>query len=151
MFLIDGYNLLHAMARGRATTEARQGLVSLIEAYCRTGGYRARIVFDATGGMKRREERGPLEIRTVAQGRTADEEILDAVASTDDRTGYTVISNDLAIVKSAEKKGFKVMPCEDFARLITARPETPEKGDSASAGEVDYWMREFGLEDETET
>ncbi|HLF92423.1 MAG TPA: NYN domain-containing protein [Planctomycetota bacterium] len=147
MFLIDGYNLLHAMARGRATSEARQALVSLIESYCRAGGYRARIVFDATGGMKRREERGPLEVRSVPQGRTADEEILDALAATSDRTEYTVVSNDLALVKAAEKRGLKVLACEDFARLITARPEAPEKGDSAPAGEVDYWMKEFGLDE----
>ena len=147
MFLIDGYNLLHAAARGGATSEARQALVSLIESYCRAGGYRARIVFDATGGMKRREKRGPLEVRSVAQGRTADEEILDALAATSDRTEYTVVSNDLVLVKAAEKRGLTVLACEDFARLITARPEAPEKGDSASAGEVDYWMKEFGLDE----
>ncbi len=147
MFLIDGYNLLHAVARGRATSEARQALVSLIESYCRTGGYRARIVFDATGGMKRREERGPLEVRSVPQGRTADEEILDALAATSDRTEYTVVSNDLVLVKAAEKRGLKVLACEDFGRLITARAEPSEKGDSAPAGEVDYWMKEFGLDE----
>lgn len=147
MFLIDGYNLLHAMARGRATSEARDALITLIESWCRTGGTRARIVFDATRGMKRREERGGLEIRSVAQGRTADEEILEALAATGDRTEYTVVSNDLAIVKSAEKRQVQVLPCKDFARMITARSEAPEKGDSAPPGEVDYWMREFGLEE----
>ena len=147
MFLIDGYNLLHAAARGRATVEARQALTSLIEAYCRAGGYRARIVFDPTGGLKRREERGPLEIRSVPQGRTADEEILAALAATTDRTEYTLVSNDLALVKAAEKRQVQVLSCEDFGRLITARAEAPEKGDSAPAGEVDYWMKEFGLEE----
>jgi predicted RNA-binding protein with PIN domain len=147
VFLIDGYNLLHAVARGRATPEARVQLVSLIETWCRTGGYRARIVFDATGGMKRREERGGLEIRSVPQGRTADEEILEAVSRTEDRTEFTVVSNDLGIVKAAEKKGFKVLPCEDFARQVLQRPDAPEKSDSASGAEVDYWMREFGIEE----
>jgi predicted RNA-binding protein with PIN domain len=147
VFLIDGYNLLHAMAPGRATPDARGHLLALIEAYCRSGGYRGRIVFDATGGMKRREERGPLEVRSVAQGRTADEEILEAVSGTEDRTEYTVVSNDLAIVKAAERKGFTCLPCGDFARQILARPEAPEKADSASAAEVDYWMREFGIDE----
>lgn len=148
MFLIDGYNLLHALARGRATPDTRDHLLSLIEAWCRAGGYRARIVFDATGGMKRREERGPLEVRSVAQGRTADEEILGMLATSGDRTEYTVVSNDLSIVKGAEKRRVKALLCEEFGRLITARAEPPEKGDSASSGEVDYWMREFGLDDE---
>ena len=135
------------MARGRATSETRDRLIALIESWCRAGGYRVRIVFDATGGMKRREERGPLEVRSVAQGRTADEEILAALEATSDQTEYTVVSNDLAIVKAAEKKQIQVVPCEEFASRLLRPPEAPEKGDSASTGEVDYWMREFGLEE----
>ena len=138
MFLIDGYNLLHSFAREKTGGEARAKLVALIESYCVRGNYRARIG----------SEEGPVEVRNVPQGRTADEEILDAFNSTDDRTQYTVVSNDLAIVKAAGKKGFTVLPCEEFAKLITAMPEGPEKGDSASPGEVDYWMREFGLDDD---
>ncbi|HXX93272.1 MAG TPA: NYN domain-containing protein, partial [Planctomycetota bacterium] len=109
MFLIDGYNLLHALSPGRATPEARAQLVHRIEAHCRAGGYRARVVFDATGAMKRRETRGPVELRSVAQGRTADEEILDSLTRTADRTKYTVVSDDGAIVKEARKRGFEVL------------------------------------------
>jgi hypothetical protein len=32
--------------------------------------------------------------------------------------------------------------------MIASRPEAPEKKDSASPGEVDFWMKEFGLEEE---
>ena len=148
MFLIDGYNLLHSFARAKSGDEARSGLIALIQAWSEQGGYRARIVFDPTGGMKRNEVRGAIEIRNVPQGVTADEEILAALGSTGDRTQYTVVSNDLAIVKAAGKRGFTVIPCEEFARMISARPEGPEKADTASPGEVDYWMKEFGLEDQ---
>lgn len=148
MFLIDGYNLLHSFAREKTGNEARAKLVALVEAWCIQGNYRARIVFDPTGGMKRNDQRGPVEIRNVPQGCTADEEILAALQSTEDRTQYTVVSNDLAIVKAAGKKGFAVVACEEFAAQISKRAEAPEKGDSASAGEVDYWMKEFGLDDE---
>lgn len=148
MFLIDGYNLLHSFARARSGDEARARLVALVEAYCVRGNYRARIVFDPTGGMKRNDQRGPVEVRNVPQGRTADEEILAALQSSDDRTAYTVVSNDLSIVKAAEKKGFTVVPCEEFARSLSAKPEAPEKGEGAPPGEVDYWMKEFGLDDD---
>jgi predicted RNA-binding protein with PIN domain len=147
MFLIDGYNLLHSFTRGKSGEDARDGLIALIQGWCDRGGYRARIVFDPTGGMKRNDVRGAIEIRNVPQGVTADEEILAALGSTDDRTQYTVVSNDSAIVKAAGKKGFAVVPCEEFARMIATRPEGPEKADAASPGEVDYWMKEFGLED----
>ena len=149
MFLVDGYNLLHSFVREKTGGEARAKLVALIESYCVRCSYRARIVFDPTGGMKRNDRRGPLEIRNVPQGSTADEEILAALHATDDRTQYTVVSNDAAIVKAAVKKGFTVVPCEEFARLISAQPQGPEKGEGASSGEVDYWMKEFGLDDES--
>ncbi|HLY73818.1 MAG TPA: NYN domain-containing protein [Planctomycetota bacterium] len=148
MFLIDGYNLLHSFARAKSGEEARKHLLSLIQAWCERGKYRARVVFDPTGGMKRNEVRGAIEIRNVPQGRTADEEILAALESTDDRTQFTVVTNDAAIVKAAGKRGFPVVPCEVFARTILARPEDPEKADAASPGEVDFWMKEFGLEDD---
>ena len=149
MFLIDGYNLLHSYSRGKSGEDARNGLIALIQAWADRGGYRARLVFDPTGGMKRNEVRGAIEIRNVPQGVTADEEILASLGSTEDRTQYTVVSNDLAIVKAAGKRGFTVIPCEEFARMISARAEGPEKADTASPGEVDYWMKEFGLEDDS--
>jgi predicted RNA-binding protein with PIN domain len=148
VFLIDGYNLLHSFAREKTGDEARGKLISLVEAYCSQGNYRARIVFDPTGGMKRNDQRGPVEIRNVPQGRTADDEILEALHASDDRTQYTVVSNDLAIVKAAQKRRFTVLPCEEFAKLISTRAEAPEKGGLPPPGEVDYWMKEFGLEDE---
>ena len=148
MFLIDGYNLLHSFVREKTGGEARAKLVARIEAYCVQGNYRARIVFDPTGGMKRNDRRGPVEVRNVPQGCTADEEILGALQATDDRTQYTVVSNDSAIVKAAQKRGFTVLPCEEFAKLISTTPEAAEKGDTASPGEVDYWMKEFGLNEE---
>jgi len=148
VFLIDGYNLLHSFVRVKSGEDARNGLIALIQAWCERGGYRARIVFDPTGGMKRNDARGAIEIRNVPQGTTADEEILAALAATGDRTAWTVVSNDAAIVKAAVKGGFQVVPCEEFARMISARAEGPEKADAAPPGEVDYWMKEFGLEDD---
>jgi predicted RNA-binding protein with PIN domain len=148
VFLIDGYNLLHALARGRASDSAREQLITKIVEYCTRGNYLAWIVFDATGGMKRREQRGPVDVYNVPQGNTADEVILAALATCDDRMQYTVVSNDLKIIKAAEKDGYKVLACEDFGRRILAQPEAPEKGGLPSPGEVDYWMREFGLDED---
>lgn len=147
MFLIDGYNLLHCLARGRATEAAREQLLSRLVEYCSRENYRATIVFDATGGMKRRDQRGPVEVCNVRQGESADELILGMLAQCDDQVQYTVVSNDLKIVKAARKDGYKVLSCEDFGRKILERPDAPEKADSASPGEVDYWMKEFGLDD----
>jgi hypothetical protein len=145
VFLIDGYNLLHAVAPGRATPAARERLLDAVVAFCRRGGYSARVVFDATGGMRRVEQRGPVEIRVVAEGRKADDEILAALGATSDRTAWTLVSNDLALVKPAEKGGFKVLGCADFARLLAPADGADDK--PGAAGDVDAWLKEFGIEE----
>ncbi len=144
MLLIDGYNLLHAVPGGAS----RDRLLELVLAYCREGNYSARIVFDATGGMRRRAQLGPLELRVVAEGRKADDEILEILSSTEDRTAYTLVSNDLELVREAEKRGVRVLRSEDFARALLEAPAAPEKQADVPPGEVDFWLREFGLDDE---
>jgi predicted RNA-binding protein with PIN domain len=144
VLLIDGYNLLHA-APGKMS---RDRLVELVVAYCRAGNYTALLVFDATGGMRRRAQLGTVELRVVAEGRKADEEILDLIGATVDRTAYTVVSNDLELVRAAEKKGMRVLRAEEFAASLLASPEGPEKSSDVPPGEVDFWMKEFGLDDE---
>jgi predicted RNA-binding protein with PIN domain len=146
MFLIDGYNLLHAMAPGRSTPAARDRLLGILVDWCGRENYRARIIFDPTRDLRRRETRGAVEIRSVAQGGTADGEILETLASTKDRTAYTLVSNDRRLVDAATRRGFKVVACRDFAdRLMPAeQPQDPPRGS------VDYWLRVFGLEDEND-
>lgn len=149
MFLIDGYNLLHAAFPGPADGSSRRRLVDRIVDFCRRGGYRARIVFDATEGLPRRQRRGDVEIRNVAPGRTADEEILAALASTRDRTAHTLVTDDGALVREALRRGVRVVPCRDFARLLEGpgRERGGKEGGPLSPGEVDYWIREFGLDE----
>jgi predicted RNA-binding protein with PIN domain len=146
MFLIDGYNLLHVVTRGRVGDEERRRLIRRVEEFCRRGGYRARIVFDPTGGTRRRETRGNVAVHYVSPGSTADGEILAALAATKDRTAYTVVTNDRGIAREAEGRKIKVMSCEDFARAVPAEAPAKEPGE-LSRGEVDDWMREFGIED----
>lgn len=143
MYLIDGYNLLHALPE----KASRERLIGLVAAHCQAGRYTALIVFDATGGMRRRAQIGPVELRVVAEGRKADEEILDLLGSTTDRTAYTLVSNDLELVREAEKRGMRVLRAEDFAASLLATPEGPEKSQDAPPGEVDFWMKEFGLDE----
>jgi hypothetical protein len=96
--------------------------------------------------MSRLEQRGPVEIRVVAEGRKADDEILAALGATSDRTAWTLVSNDLALVKPAEKAGVKVLGCADFAKLLVPPDGADDK--PGAVGDVDAWMKEFGLDDE---
>lgn len=147
MYLIDGYNLLHAAAPGRANPAWRETLVRRVEDWCRRTSHGARFVFDPTGGMRRREARGPVEIQVVAEGRTADDEIRKVLDGTSDRTAWTLVSDDLELVKAADHRGFRVVACEAFLRLIAPPPQGPEKREGASESEVDFWLRDMGLEE----
>jgi predicted RNA-binding protein with PIN domain len=143
MLLIDGYNLLHSVPGGAS----RERLIELVVAYCRAGNYTALIVFDATGGLRRRAQIGPVELRVVAEGRKADQEILGLLESTSDRTAYTLVSSDLELVRAAEKKGMRVLRSGDFAKSLLAAPGPPEKSADVPPGEVDFWLKEFGLDE----
>jgi predicted RNA-binding protein with PIN domain len=148
VFLIDGYNVLRPLTRGRASADDRDWFIQLVDAWCRSGGYAARIVFDATTGMRPRDQRGAVDVRCVAQGRKADDEIIAAVSATSDRTAYTVVSSDGEIVREAGKRGMRVLGWEEFARMVLPPPSGgPEKPGEPTAGEVDYWLREFGIEE----
>lgn len=144
MFLIDGYNVLHVMVHGPARGDARDRFLDRLEGFCAAGGYRALVVFDPTGGMPRRSQRGPLEIRVVAEGRTADDEIIDRLRRTDDRTAWTVVTSDREIVSEAERRGFRVVRSGEFVKRLRKAP--PDPGEKPAPGDVDYWMREFGLD-----
>lgn len=149
MFLIDGYNLLHVACAGSSAAASCRRLVDRIVDFCRRGGYRARIVFDATEGLPRRQRRGDVEIRNVMPGRTADEEILAALLSTRDRTAHTLVTDDGMLVREARRRGVRVIPCRDFMRLLEGqgRQGGGKEGGPLTPGEVDYWMREFGLDE----
>src|SRR5262249_13987085 len=150
MYLIDGYNLLHVLTRGKVTSSTRDHLIGLLEAFCRGGGYRARIVFDPTTGMPSRAHRGEVEVRAVSPGRTAEKEFTSALKATTDRMFYPVVTKDRAISREAEQRQAQVMPCEEFARQLLNRTPSGsfEKSDDVPPGEVDYWLREFGLDDD---
>ena len=147
MLLIDGYNLLHAYARGRADADARERLINLVSDYCQRGGYKARIIFDPTRDLRPVSRRGAVEIRSVREGRTADDEILETVTKTGDRTAHVVVTNDREIADGSRRVGVEVIGCSEFLRTIAPPKQEEEKADGASPGEVDYWMKEFGLEE----
>ncbi len=147
MFLIDGYNLLHAAFGGSSGGDLRR-LVDLLVDFCRKGGYRVRLVLDATGDMPRRRRLGDVEIRNVPRGRSADEEIVETLSASGDRAAHTLVTDDRSLAREARQLGVKVVPCMVFFRLLQERRGPLEDRKPAaplSPLEVDYWMDEFGL------
>lgn len=165
MLLIDGYNVLFAGSPRRIAREqlpqAREDLLTRIARYCEVCGIRARVIFDFTQGppihgIAARKRVGNVEVWYTPKGIIADEEILGLIAGTRDRTAYTVVTSDRAIADPARKKLIQVIDSSRFHReldrvLLDAEEKSedaPEKGEGLKPGDVDYWMREFGLRDE---
>ena len=143
MFLIDGYNLLHA------TGGDRDSLIEKIRTFCNRGRYRACVVFDPTTGLPRKLQHGEVEVRGVSVGRTADDEILALLAKTDDRTAYALVSDDRQLRDAAVKGGFRVVSTREFETLMAGPPQADDPGKpEPRPEEADYWMDYFGLTDE---
>ncbi len=163
MLLIDGYNLLFAQKKveRRRLPEAREALVLRIARYCESCGQQARVIFDFTQGPpafggEARRRLGAVEIRYTPKGVTADDEILGTLAGTKDRTAYTVVTSDRGIADEARRRQFEVVDSDrmlaEMERILREAAgktgEAPEKLRGLAPGEVDHWMREFGLRDE---
>lgn len=159
MLLIDGYNLLFSDRRvvREKLPQARQELAILVARYCEASGLRARIIFDFTHGppafgIPLRQRVGTVEVWFTPKGVTADDEIRGLIDATDDRTAYTVITSDREIASAVAKRQFKVMASDVFRKemaetLREGKTEAREKTQGLGPGEVDYWMREFGLDE----
>jgi predicted RNA-binding protein with PIN domain len=135
-FLIDGYNLLHAV--GWATRKkmpsgtleaARRKLLDWLAASVplKSGTAVFRVVFDAQKGPAPsggRSHRGVLV--QFAYRRTADdviEELLDAERAPRE---VTVVSNDGRLVEAARRTGSRGWACQEFVDwLIAAERATP--------------------------
>ncbi|OWK37855.1 NYN domain-containing protein [Fimbriiglobus ruber] len=161
-FLIDGYNLLHAV--GWATPRMRAGALEaargkLIDWLATspahtTGAGRFRVVFDAQRGSapSLEQNRRGVWVR-YAYRRTADDEIEDLLDAESNPKQVTVVSNDMRLHESARHAGARGWGCEAFLDwLIQVERRTPgapqyqppEKPDGpASSDELDALLRAF--------
>ncbi len=164
MLLIDGYNLLFASHKGRIQSNemeaSREKLIDRVARYCERRGTRARIVFDHTKGppvwgIPGRTKSGPVEVLYTPQGVIADDEILGMVEKTGDRTSFTLVTNDRGIADVVRKRRFRVLGSEAFLSEMEKEIESAEgksddpreKTEGLPPGEVDYWMKEFGIDE----
>jgi predicted RNA-binding protein with PIN domain len=153
-FLIDGNNLMHALA------EASQGrLCDMLEVLARRGE-QVCVVFDGAppeaplptpGGEQRVEV-------VFASPRTADDVIADRIAASSAPRRLTVVSTDRQLRKCGRRRRCKVVTSAAFARLLLREISTPRESQPAEPPEkrlgltkeqTRAWLREFDLEDDS--
>jgi predicted RNA-binding protein with PIN domain len=152
VFLIDGYNLLHAVGwaprRPAKLEPARRKLLDwLADAVpLKSGSATFRVVFDAQKGPAPsvgQSHRGVLV--QFAYRRTADDLIEDLLAAEPAPKGVTVVSNDTRLHESARRAGSGGWSCQRFLDWLVEAERTvpgsrhyapPEKPDGPAPDEV---------------
>jgi len=166
-YLIDGYNLLHAMGiltgkvGPQGLAKARLGLLGLLSGAMGKDASTVTVVFDAAAappGLTGDQEYQGIRVRFAVEHDQADDLIESLIRNSSAPKQLTVISDDRRIQKAARRRGCKSIGCldfvEDLARHRRRRGPLPEAHGGkkpATKNETKFWLQEFAhLDDENE-
>ncbi len=157
-YLIDGYNLLHAMGLlcgkvgPHGLERARLALLDRLRADHGDGAGNVTVVFDASGappGIAGEEEYHGIHIR-FALGAEADEVIEDLIRQEPAPRQLTIVSDDHRLQQAGSRRRCPVSGCLDYLEEMQHRrrrkPEMPEasvKPERISNEETQHWLHEF--------
>ncbi len=160
-FLIDGYNLLHAVwpaegrhLRARAWPRFRQRLLDRLRSSQVNDGGNVTVVFDAsrspTGTVAEEDYHG-VHVRFAAGYPSADDLIEELIRTESAPARLTVVSDDRRLRDAGRRRGCVVVGCLDYLEFADRRPppeqnteESPIKPEIVPADEVEKWLKEFG-------
>jgi hypothetical protein len=160
-FLIDGYNLLHAMGllRGKVgpkgLEKARLGLLGLLRAvYGDEEASGVTVVFDAAKAppwAPQEEDYQGIHVRFAVQHQQADDLIETLIHDDSAPRRLTVVSDDQRIRHAAERRQCMVSGCAEYLHWLeqhrrerrAAGREPSLKPEHVSQEETEHWLREF--------
>jgi len=160
-FLIDGYNLMHAVGMlgvGPVAGGLERARTKFLDWLAAASGKRPeqlRVVFDAEKGRGPSPEIGHRGVRVrFAYRRTADDEIEELLQAEKRPTLVTVVSNDVRVQDAGRHRGTSVNTCEEFVDWLIAEkrdpsvvanrsPEDPKPQPSATPDEMAAWLAAF--------
>jgi predicted RNA-binding protein with PIN domain len=156
-YLIDGYNLLHAMGLlcgkvgPHGLEKARLSLLDRLAADHGDGASDVTVVFDASGappGVAAEEEYDDIHIR-YALGGEADEVIEELIRKDTTPQQLTIVSDDHRLQQAGSRRRCPVSGCLDYLeereRRHRRKPptEAPVKPERISNEETQHWLHEF--------
>jgi predicted RNA-binding protein with PIN domain len=163
--LIDGYNLLHAsgiLGRGigpGGLERSRTALLNfLVESLSERDLGGAVVVFDARDappGLPRLTSHRGLAVRFAEPGSDADQVIEDLIRADTSPRRLVVVSSDHRLHRAAKRRGAQPIDSDRWyaevlrQRIARQRGTRPvnKPSDPSTTGEVDYWLRQFGMEE----
>src|SRR4051812_17317201 len=157
-YLIDGYNLLHALGLARksggraAWDRARRELLDWLADRHGPAAAEVTVIFDAQnslGGVVEEAHRGLRVLRD--RGRTADDMIEDLLRDERSPQTLTVVSNDGRVREAATRRGAHVRKCNEYVdeligpkKANVTRSPVDEKDVRATPEEQAEWLKSFG-------
>ena len=160
-YLIDGYNLLHAMGvlsrpvGPHGLGKARLRLLGLLHGGFAEEAPAVTVVFDASAAppdaVAETEHRG-IHVLFALGKQEADDVIERLIRRASAPKSLHVVSDDQRVQKAARRRDCVVMDCEAFLMWLdrhrrgrrAAARETPEKREGLSEEETKRWVAEFG-------
>ena len=164
LYLIDGYNLLHAMGvlGGRVgpqgLAKARLSLLGLLRGALDKEASSVTVVFDAAGappGATDDQEHQDIHVRFASEHPQADDLIESMIRETPTPKQLTVVSDDHRIQKAAQRARCLAVGCLDFLGELNEKRRqrrssgsaSPEKT-TATSKDIEEWTKEFAHLDE---
>ncbi len=166
--LIDGYNLLHAsgiLGRGRgrgALARSRTALLdALAESLSEEESSRTIVVFDARNppwGFARSLEHRGITVYFASRHEDADSMIEELIKTNSTPRTLVVVSSDHRLHRAARRRRATAVDSDRwFRELVRARAERQGNASQEalkpqgpySPGEVEFWLRRFGIDAET--
>lgn len=159
LYLIDGYNMLHAMGvlRGRAgphgLEKARRGLLGLLHGSYGDESPQVTVVFDAAQappGVEPEQDYHGIHVHFAVHGREADDLIEDLIHRASAPRQLVVVSDDHRLQRAARQRRCAVRGCLDFLEGLYRRrrrqppPDRADKQQVVAPGEMQRWLEEFG-------
>src|SRR5437588_7232801 len=159
-YMIDGYNLLHALGliRTRAGPadlhKARLGLLRLLHSRLGEESASVTVVFDADrapGRLPEEEVYEGIHIRYAVHEPEADDLIEDMIRRQPVPQQLAVVSDDHRLQRAAQRRNCKVLGCGEFLDCLEPRlkkspshtQESDAKPKTVSEGELRGWLKEF--------
>jgi uncharacterized protein len=157
-YLIDGYNLIHAlgmiqhnMAAGGLEESRRRLLAFLAQAFGADATH-VRVIFDAKHappGVSRTQQYHGLHIHFAPSQQSADDMIETLIEQEAQPHALVVISNDHRLQNAARQRGAQGWSHDALLDFLekrakpTAAPASDEKTNNMSPEEMKRWLKEF--------
>lgn len=165
--LIDGYNLLNAAgilgsSRGPGSLErARKALLNtLAESLPADEVPRTTVVFDASEspwGVARQQKHQGITVMFASRDEDADTLIEELISAESAPKRLTVVSSDHRLQRAAKRRRATAVDSDKwFNQLLrdraarskpSATADLPKPEGPLTEGEVEHWLKEFGLAD----